>query len=116
MPSSLETQSQDLRTRIARSRRRLDRHARSLVSDVTGWTSGARLVARSSHRSLLGALAAGIALARWISRRGGLDHSLPRHLGSSLVTWLKRLLRHIRVAAWRSRRTAGGRAPEVMHD
>jgi hypothetical protein len=106
MPSALEPQIQQLRTQIARSRRRLDRHARDLLSVPASLVSLARWFPRGRHRPWLVTLAAGFGLAHWLSSRTGQSDAQRPSAGQSVADWLERLARRLRVLAWQARRRA----------
>ena len=105
MPSPLETQCQQLRTQIARSRRRLDRHARELVSSTTRLVSVERIASRGTGRWWLIALAASVALSRWGFGAESITRWRQQLLGQTVSRWLDRFVRRARVAAWQFRRS-----------
>ena len=65
MLNEFDAQCQELRTRIARSRRRLDRRARDLTDDVTQLFPFSSAAGHGSWKVWAGMLAAGLALSRW---------------------------------------------------
>ena len=101
----METQSQQLRTQIARSRRRLDRHARQLLSSTTQLVSVERLASRGNGRWWLIALAASIAMSRWSFGAESINRWRQQLLGQTFSRWLALLVRRVRVAAWQFRRS-----------
>ncbi len=112
MRAPFETQREDLRHRIARSRRRLDRHARFLATNPLRLTRLAAPPVR--HAGFWGILLSGIGLllARRLTRRPDSDSWLHDLLGSAVSAGLEQLLRRLRVlarqASRRTRQTATG--------
>ncbi|MHB8861794.1 MAG: hypothetical protein ACYC6N_05280 [Pirellulaceae bacterium] len=103
MLSEFDLQCLELRTRIARSRRRLDCQARAASQTVTRLFPFMTVSSRS-WKSWLGLLAAGFALTRW-HRPPRLVQSWGRQLfGTFLADGLDQLTRRLRVLAWQSRR------------
>ena len=105
MPASMDTQRQQLRTQIARSRRRLDRHAHELVSGTTRLVSVERSPAGGAGRWWLIALAASVALARFGFHTPSVARWRQQLLGQTVSRWLDQLVRRVRVAAWQFRRS-----------
>jgi hypothetical protein len=112
MPSALEVQRQQLRTQIARSRRRLDRDARQLTPGISSFVALARWIPQSSGRSWLVGLTAGFVLAKWTTGRAASGERQDQLLGRSLAQRLDRLLRRLRVAIWQARRQRAATEPD----
>ena len=113
MPSPIETQRQQLRTEIARSRMRWDRHARQLATSTTRLVPIARFVSGGKHRTLLITVALGTALVGWIFNIESLKRWREQLLGHVVSKWIDRLLRRIRVAAWKFRRSSSSHTTEA---
>lgn len=116
MRDTFETQRDELRTRIARSRRRFERQATLLVYNPLRLTSYAPSDARRSN--FWSSLSAGIGLmlsSKFIGhpKSDSWQHQL---LGSAFSTVLNQLLRRLRILAWqakrRRRQTTTGEANE----
>ncbi|MHB8970788.1 MAG: hypothetical protein ACYC3X_15990 [Pirellulaceae bacterium] len=106
MLTEFDRQCLELRTRIARSRLRLDRQARAASFDVTRLLPFSATVPGGSWATFAGLLAAGLALTRW-RNPPRLLASWRRQLFSTFITGgLDQLTRHLRVLARQSRRRA----------
>jgi len=105
MRDAFDAQCLELRTRIARSRRRVDRGARDLIHDVAGWVALPFVSRPRRGYWMLGAgiLAAGLALSQW-SRLRILADVRRQLLGTAVARGLDQLTRRLRVMAWQSRR------------
>lgn len=111
MPNDFDVQCQELRARIARSRRRLDRH-------VHGFAQASPVSLASGSRTWIwwaGALAVGLALSRWHDPPRFVESWRRQLLGTGLAHGLQQLARRVRVMAWQSRR-ARRAAAEETHD
>jgi hypothetical protein len=104
MFGEFDRQCLELRTRIARSRLRLDRLARAASHDVTQLLPFHMTGPGASWKTWLGLLAAGVAFAHG-SRPPRLLATWRRQLfGTLLDSGLNQLTRRLRVLAWQSRR------------
>jgi hypothetical protein len=116
MLNQFDSQCLELRTRIARSRRRLDRHARDLTHEVTRVFSFFSVTRRGSWKLWAGMLAAGLALSRWSQPPRLVDFWRRQLLGTALARGLDHLARRLRVMAWQSRRARREASVEVGDD
>ena len=116
MLSEFDRQCLELRTRIARSRLRLDRQTRAASHDVTQLLPFSTTAPGGSWKTFAGLLAAGFMLTRW--------HNPPRLLrswrrqlfGTFVDGGLDQLTRRLRVLAWQSRRRTPPQRPEAPHE
>ena len=115
MLNEFDAQCQDLRTRIARSRRRLDRRARDLTNDVTQMLPFSSAAGHGSWKVWAGMLAVGLALSRWSQPRL-VDYVRRQFLGTALARGLDQLTRRLRVMAWQSRRARRAAAREAARE
>jgi hypothetical protein len=104
-----ELQRQELLSRIARVRRRMDRRLAKLADRALAPHAWGRYVRRRPGRSLLAAFGIGLVLSRWLSPRRtvrGLSHDFEDLAAETAWRWLRRL--------WF--RLAAGRAPTARRD
>jgi hypothetical protein len=113
MRSAFENECEQLRTRIARSRRRVDRRARDWTRQGLGGAGWQGLLQAGPHASWLSALMAGWALVRWLDQRSGSSDAARQALGPGASRWFDDWSRQIRVLARRYRRTHPRRSAEV---
>ena len=116
MINEFDSQCLELRTRIARSRRRLDRHARDLTHNVTQVLPFSSVTRRGSWKLWAGMLAAGLALSRWSQPPQLVDSWRRQFLGTALVRGLDHLARRLRVMAWQSQRARREASVEASDD
>ena len=115
MLNKFDSHCQDLRIRIARSRRRLDRHARDMRGDVTQLLPFPSITRLGSWKWWAGALAVGLVLSWWTHPPRLVEGWRRQFLGTTLARGLDQLTRRLRVMAWQSRR-ARRAAEEEMSD
>jgi hypothetical protein len=115
MLNQFDAQCQELRTRIARSRRRLDRRARQLTNDVTQLLPFSSATGHGAWKWWAGLLAAGLALSRW-NQPGLVDYLRRQFLGTAFARGLDQLTRRLRVMAWQSRRARRAAAREACDE
>ena len=115
MLRDFDTQCQELRSRIARSRRRLDRRTRDLTGDVTQLFPFVSAAGHGSWKMWAGMLALGLALSRWSEPRL-VDYVRRQLLGTALARGFDQVTRRLRVMAWQSRRARRAATREAPHD
>jgi hypothetical protein len=116
MRNKFDAQCQDLRTRIARSRRRLDRRAQDAAGNMMQMLPFPSLTGRGSRKWWVGALAVAVVLSWW-SRPPRLVETWRRQfLGTTLARGLDQLTRRLRVMAWQSRRARRAAAEEASDE
>lgn len=116
MLNEFDAQCQELRTRIARSRRRLDRRARDVSDDVTRWLPFSSVAGRRSWKWWAGALAVGVAISWWSRPPRLVEVWRRQFLGTTLARGLDQLTRRLRVMAWQSRRARREAAQEASDE
>ncbi len=104
MLSEFDRQCLELRTRIARSRRRLDRQARAASYDVTRLLPFSTTAPDGSWKTWASLLAAGFALTRWHIPSRLVESWRHQLFGTFMAGGLDQLTRRLRVLAWQSRR------------
>jgi hypothetical protein len=115
MLNEFDAQCQELRTRIARSRRRFDRRARDLTNDVTQLLPFSSAAGYGSWKVWAGMLAAGLALSRW-TQLPFVGDLRRQFLGTAVARGLDQLTRRLRVIAWQSRRARRQAAREASDE
>ena len=116
MLSQVENQTQQLRTRIARSRRRLDRRAQKLSMDARQLFSAGSLAKLVGNRSWLASLVVGVVIWRWLFGNRSPESRPQSLIGNAAFSWLHRLVRRLRVLAWQSRRSPTRASTESGHE
>lgn len=129
MRDSFETQCQDLRTKIGRSRRRLDHGMSQLVGQASGWFGFGQKILGRSRRTFTIVAAVGwgvLRWRRWVMDRRAASGTSDRAAGevtsaidstdNQLAGWLDRWSRRCRIWAWRLRRPKVDRCEGQVDD
>jgi hypothetical protein len=107
MRDTFETQRDELRTRIARSRRRFERQATLLVHNPLRLTSYASSDDRRANFWSSLSVGIGLMLSRRFTGHPRSDSWQHQLLGSAFSTAFNQLLRRLRVLAWQAKRRRG---------
>lgn len=115
MLSEFDLQCQELRTRIARARRRLDLRARHVLDTTTPWSALKSAAESGSWKWWAGALAVGLA-GWWWARGPRLTEAWVRQLlGTTVARALRHVTRRLRILARQSQRARRAAAREADH-